>query len=46
MIQSHTKGGTPLYRMKMVMVQEDQAEGLGLLYYGLYTIVKGFQAPP
>ena len=30
----------------MVMVQEDQTEGLGLLYYGLYTAVKGFQAPP
>ena len=32
--------------MKRVMVQEDQAEGLGLLYYSLYTVDEGFQAPP
>ena len=30
----------------MVIIQEDQAEGLGLLYQGLYTIVEGFEAPP
>ena len=29
---------TPLYRAMTVTVQEDQAEGLGLLYSGLYTI--------
>ena len=37
---------TPLYRAKTVMVQGDQAEELGLLYEGLYTVDKGFQAPP
>ena len=45
--QSHTKG-EPLYRReeKMVMVQEDQAREPWSLYIGLYTVVKGFKAPP
>ena len=37
--------GTPLYKAKVVMVQEDQAEGFDLLYLGWYTSVKGFKAP-
>ena len=30
----------------MVMVQEDQAEKPWSLYAGLYTVDKGFKAPP
>ena len=45
-LKGQTKGGDPLHRIEMVMVQEDQDEGLGLLYYSLYTVDEGFQAPP
>ena len=31
--------------MRRMTVQEDQAEGLGPLYQGLYTVDEGFQAP-
>ena len=30
----------------MVIVQEDQAKGLGLQYEGTYTKEEGFEAPP
>jgi len=38
----------PLYRGRRnaVIVQEDQAEEPWSLYIGLYTIFKGFKAPP
>ena len=43
-----TQRGDPLYgdEETMVMVQEDQAEEPWSLYVGLYTVVKGFKAPP
>ena len=36
-----------MYRTETVMVQEDQAEGLGLLYYGLQYIqlMRALKAP-
>ena len=37
---------TPTLDEETVIVQEDQAEGLGLLYQGLYTYKKAFKAPP
>ena len=33
------------HRFLTVMVQNDQAAGSGPLYWGLYTIDKGFEAP-
>ena len=43
-----TQREDPLYRSEetMVMVQEDQAGEPWSFYYDLYTIDKGFKAPP
>ena len=42
--KGHTRGQILCIEDKMVMVQEDYAEGFGLLHYGLYTVDEGFWA--